>query len=242
MVLSRLRLSEGVVAMVAANRRWKIAELILGLAARGLILPLVVAKVVLLTWSPQPHNFYAGWLSLAVFLACRASLRSSRAQPWTSTWLPLLASFALVLSASLLAHAFFHEPSVRHLLSFVIVSVAFFLLTITWIVVFPFGKGLIGWTPRRVSAWRIISGMIGACLGVLIVHGGARLFLSACSAGLVPLDLLVFQSRAVQGSILIYFFLVIRYFLPQASAEIIGVVDHGHSAPGPRSGRILTSD
>lgn len=188
-----------------------------------ILLPFCFAKFTLVIWIPSPTNFYVGWLSVAIFVACLAyhPIDSSKERRTMFEIPALLISGVLFIGATVLARFYFYNPSGNRVLGFLAAANAFFLFNIGWVLLFPFESQLATWPPRAKVVWKVTSAVIAVCLASLVLVNSWRLYVLNRSAGFRPNDILIYHGIAVQGAVLVFFFLVFRAAWPPAFSKLM---------------------
>jgi hypothetical protein len=186
-----------------------------------IVLSIVIAKIVLLTWAPLPGNFYVWWLTGLVFFACRESMRLSEdhTSPWKGIIIPVGFSGALIFLVTYALHRLSQAPTQGLLLFCIIGSCSFLVFTILWVMLFPFEKGLAYSASRLSYYWKVVCGVQGLLLMIFFVHQTVQLLNLGKSLGTAAFFTLAVEARAVQGSIMVFFLLVLRVWMPKASVE-----------------------
>src|SRR4029077_2024472 len=116
-----------------------------------------------------------------------------------ATFLPAAVGLALSLGASIQA--------IRGLLgAFTVTSVAFLILMLVWILLFPFEKGYVDWSRRQLNTWRSVWAIVAISIGCYIAGYAAHLaHIFKGSSGWDPAHVavvLVFQLYALKGTFL----------------------------------------
>jgi hypothetical protein len=186
-----------------------------------IVLSVVIAKIVLITWAPLPDNFYVWWLTGLVFFGSRESMRLSKDRTilWKGIIIPVGFSGALILLITYASHKLSQAPTQGLLLFCAVGSCGFLIFTVFWVILFPFERGLTHTTSRLSIYWKAVCGVLGLPLIIYFVRQTVELLNLAKRPGTFALSILVVQSHAVQGSILIFFLFVLRVWMPKASVE-----------------------
>jgi hypothetical protein len=186
-----------------------------------IVLSLLIAKGVLLTWVPLLYNFYVWWLTGLIFLACLRSMHLSGDPTilWKGIIAPVGFSGFLVLIATYCSYQFAQVPTEWLFDSCVFAAAAFLLFTISWILLFPFDRGLTRISSRFFFYWKIACGVLGFALAAMFVRYSLELLGFAHRLRGTALGIFIVQSRLVQGSILVFFLYALRVWIPKGFIE-----------------------
>jgi hypothetical protein len=196
--------------------RWVFLPLVLG--------PAWILFLVTLGWQVSA-NIFVFWLMPLVVTLCVEVTRINGGpiQLWLATFLPAGLGLALGLWATLVARRFAYDPNIWSLGTFTVISVAFLILMLLWILLFPFEKGYVHWSARQLKRWRA-TWAVGAVLTVsFIVYYALHLFRDYQRLLRRPperIDLMYFQWCALKGTFLLFFLLVIRGYFPQVASKL----------------------
>ena len=133
--------------------------------------------------------------------------------------MPAGISAALIILITYALHKLARAPTQGLILFCAIGACGFLLFTILWVILFPFEKGLTHKSSRLSVYWRAACGALGLLLATFFVHQTVELLHLAKRPGTFNLTVLAIQSRAVQGSILVFFLFVLRVWIPKTSVE-----------------------